>query len=148
MYTMKISAPLVKALNNQIAMEANAVNSYLAAASWCEITGYDGSASFFYTQAEEEHQHMLKIVNFLNGQGVGAVIPGTHQPSKTFKSLESICKTALKNEQAVTKSINKMVDIAQKVFTSTKSFVSYVSPLTQNLTRDSRLKHNIRNMDK
>ena len=114
MYTMKISAPLVKALNNQIAMEANAVNSYLAAASWCEITGYDGSASFFYTQAEEEHQHMLKIVNFLNGQGVGAVIPGTHQPSKTFKSLESICKTALKNEQAVTKSINKMVDIAQK----------------------------------
>ena len=114
MYTMKISAPLVKALNNQIAMEANAVNSYLAAASWCEITGYDGSASFFYAQAEEEHQHMLKIVNFLNGQGVGAVIPGTHQPSKTFKSLESICKTALKNEQAVTKSINKMVDIAQK----------------------------------
>tara|TARA_B100000745_G_scaffold267656_1_gene193422 strand:- start:253 stop:771 length:519 start_codon:yes stop_codon:yes gene_type:complete len=111
---MKISAPLVKALNNQISMEANAANAYLSAASWCEITGYDGSAEFFYAQAEEEHLHMLKFVNFLNGQGVGAIIPAVKQPPKTFKSLEAICKTTLTNEQVVTKSINKMVDIAQK----------------------------------
>jgi ferritin len=111
---MKISAPLVKALNNQISMEANAANAYLSAASWCEITGYDGSAGFFYAQAEEEHLHMLKFVNFLNGQGVGAIIPAVKQPPKTFKSLEVICKTALTNEQGVTKSINKMVDIAQR----------------------------------
>ena len=105
---------MTKALNAQIAMEANAVNSYLSAASWCEITGYDGAASFFYAQADEEHQHMLKFVHFLNGQGVGAVIPATKQPPKTYKSIESICKTALKSEQGVTKAINKMVDIAQK----------------------------------
>ena len=95
-------------------MEANAVSSYLAAASWCEITGYDGAASFFYAQADEEHQHMLKFVNFVNGQCLGAIIPGTKQPPKTYKSLESICKTALSNEQAVTKAINHMVDLAQK----------------------------------
>ena len=53
MYTMKISAPLIKALNNQISMEANAANSYLSAASWCDITGYDGAAKFFHSQAEE-----------------------------------------------------------------------------------------------
>ena len=57
---------------------------------------------------------MLKFVNFLNGQGVGAIIPAVKQPPKTFKSLEAICKTALSNEQGVTKSINKMVDIAQR----------------------------------
>ena len=50
---MKISGPLVKALNNQISMEANAAHAYLAAGSWCEITGYDGSAAFFYAQAED-----------------------------------------------------------------------------------------------
>ncbi len=44
---MKISNTLIKALNNQISIEANAANSYLAYASWCEITGYDGSAAFF-----------------------------------------------------------------------------------------------------
>ena len=63
---MKMSSALAKALNEQISMEANAANAYLAAGSWCEITGYDGSAAFFYAQAEEEHLHMLKFVNFLN----------------------------------------------------------------------------------
>ena len=111
---MKVSSALVKALNNQIAMEANAANSYLSAASWCEITGYDGAAKFFHSHAEEEHQHMLKFVNFVNGQCLGAIIPGVKQPPKTYKSLEAICKTALSNEQAVTKSINHMVDLAQK----------------------------------
>jgi len=111
---MKISTPLVKALNNQISMEANAANAYLSAASWCEVTGYDGAAKFFHSQAEEEHQHMLKFVNFVNGQCLGAIIPGVKQPPKTYKSLESICKTALSNEQAVTKAINHMVDLAQK----------------------------------
>jgi len=111
---MKMSSKLAKALNDQISMEANAVNAYLAAGSWCEITGYDGSAVFFYAQAEEEHLHMLKFINFLNGQGVGAIIPAVKQPPKTFKSLEAICKTALTNEQGVTKSINKMVDLAQR----------------------------------
>ena len=111
---MKISAPLVKALNKQIEMEANAANAYLSAASWCDITGYDGAAKFFHSQAEEEQQHMLKFVNFVNGQCLGAIIPGVKQPPKTYKSLESICKTALSNEQAVTKAINHMVDLAQK----------------------------------
>ena len=111
---MKISNTLVKAINNQIAIEANAANAYLSAASWSEITGYDGAAAFFYSHSDEEYQHMLKFVNFLNGQGVGAIIPGVKQPPKTYKSLESIIKAALTNEQAVTKSINKMVDIAQK----------------------------------
>ena len=111
---MKISTPLVKALNNQISMEANAANAYLSAASWCEVTGYDGAAKFFHSQAEEEHQHMLKFVNFVNGQCLGAIIPCTKQPPKTYKSLEAICKTALSNEQAVTKAINHMVDLAQK----------------------------------
>ena len=111
---MKMTSTLTKALNDQIAMEANAANAYLAAGSWCEIIGYDGSAAFFYAQAEEEHLHMLKFVNFLNGQGAGAIIPAVKQPPKTFKSLETICKTALTNEQGVTKSINKMVDIAQR----------------------------------
>ena len=111
---MKISGPLVKALNNQIAMEANAANAYLSAASWCDITGYDGAAKFFHSQAQEEHQHMLKFVNFVNGQCMSAIIPGVKQPPKTYKSLEAICKIALSNEQGVTKAINHMVDLATK----------------------------------
>lgn len=111
---MKISTKLKKALNDQIAMEGFASNYYLSMASWCEATGYEGSAKLFYAQSDEERQHMLKIIHFLNEIGVTAVIPAIKQPPSTFKSLESICKTALKNEQAVTTAINKMVDMALK----------------------------------
>ena len=105
---------MAKALNDQIAMEGFASNYYLSMASWCEITGYEGAASLFYQQADEERQHMIKIIHYLNDLGVQAIIPQIRQPPKLFKTLESICKTALKNEQDVTKSIHKMTEQAQK----------------------------------
>ena len=111
---MKISTKMKKALNDQTALEANASNTYLAMASWCEITGYEGSAAFFYVQAEEERQHMLKFIHYLNDIGATATIPGTKAPSSDFKSLETMLKTALNNEQVVTKAIHNIVEIAQK----------------------------------
>lgn len=111
---MKISPNTKKALNNQIILEANASSSYLAMASWCEITGYAGAASFFYLQSDEERTHMLKFIHYLNNIGGSATIPATKSPTNTFKSLESIIRTALNNEQLVTKAIYNIVEIAQK----------------------------------
>lgn len=102
------------ALNNQISLEATASNSYMSMASWCQVTGYAGSASYFYAQSDEEREHMLKIVHYLNNLGIPAIIPATKLPASSFKSLESILKTALNNEQIVTAAIHKMVEIAQK----------------------------------
>ena len=112
--TMKISKNMQIALNNQIALEANAASSYMAMASWCEVTGYEGSASFFYAQSDEERAHMLRIVHYLNNLGISAVIPATKLPASSFNSLESILTTALNNEQIVTAAIHTMVEIAQK----------------------------------
>jgi len=111
---MKISQRMKKLLNDQITLEGFASNYYLSMASWAEITGYEGAANFLFNQADEERQHMLKIVHFLNGLGVEAIIPAIKLPPKSFQSFESLFKIALKNEQAVTKSIHKMVEIAQK----------------------------------
>lgn len=111
---MKISSRMTKSLNEQITMEGYASNYYLSMASWCEITGYEGAAALFYQQADEERQHMIKIIHYLNDLGVNAIIPTIKQPPKSFKSIESICKTALKNEQNVTESIHKMTEMAQK----------------------------------
>ena len=111
---MKISAKMKKALNDQVALEASASNSYLAMASWCEVTGYQGAASYFYAQSDEERTHMLKVVHYLNDMGATATIPSLKAPASSYKSLESLIKTALKNEQTVTQAIHKTVDIAQK----------------------------------
>ena len=111
---MKISAKMKKALNDQVALEAAASNSYLAMASWCEVTGYQGGADYFYAQSDEERTHMLKVVHYLNDMGATATIPAVKAPASSYKSLEGIIKTALKSEQTVTKAIHKMVEIAQK----------------------------------
>jgi ferritin len=83
-------------------------------ASWCELTGYDGSAEMLYQQADEERPHMLKIIRYLNGVGIPGIVPAIKQPPSSFKTLESTFKIALKNEQAVTASFNKIADLAQK----------------------------------
>jgi len=111
---MKISPNTKKGINDQIVLEANAASSYLAMASWCEITGYVGAANFFYAQSEEERIHMLKFIHYLNNIGGSAVIPATKATTNTFKSLESIIRIALNNEQIVTKSIHNLVEISQK----------------------------------
>ena len=111
---MKISAKMKKALDDQVALEAFASNSYLAMASWCEVTGYQGGADYFYAQSDEERTHMLKVVHYLNDMGAIATIPATKAPASSYKSLEAVIKTALKSEQTVTKAIHTMVEIAQK----------------------------------
>ena len=111
---MKISKKMTKALHDQIAMEAYASNYYTSMASWCELTGYEGSAEMLYQQADEERTHMLKIIRYLNEIGIPGIVPAVKQPPTSFKTLESTFKIALKNEQAVTLSFNKMVDLAQK----------------------------------
>ncbi|MBS3922842.1 MAG: ferritin [Nitrosarchaeum sp.] len=111
---MKISQNTKKLLNNQIVLEANAASSYLAMASWCEITGYVGAAKFFYAQSDEERSHMLKFIHYLNNIGGTATIPATKSPPNSFKSLESTIRAALNNEQLVTKAIYAIVETAQK----------------------------------
>ena len=111
---MKVSAKMKKALNDQVALEAAASSSYLAMASWCEVTGYQGGAAYFYAQSDEERAHMLKVVHYLNDMGAAATIPAIKAPANSYSSLEAMIKTALKSEQAVTKAIHKIVEIAQK----------------------------------
>lgn len=114
MIKMKLSTNMKKVLNDQVLLEASASNSYLAMASWCEITGYQGAANYFYAQSDEERTHMLKIVHYLNSIGTPATIPAIKAPVSSYKSLEGLIKTALNNEQSVTKAIHHMVEIAQK----------------------------------
>ena len=111
---MRISSKIIKAINDQIAYEASATYAYLAIGSWCERTGYDGSAEFFFEQANEEHLHMLKFIHYLNNAGVETIIPATDKPQAKFDKLESTFQAGLKSEQTVTKLIYNLVDMADK----------------------------------
>ena len=111
---MKISNRISKMLHDQVAMEANASSYYLSVASWCNVNGYEGAANFFRNHSNEEREHMLKIVDYLNDLKINVTIPQIEKPPQNMNSLEQICKTALQNEQNVTTSINEIISLAQK----------------------------------
>src|ERR1700739_1317849 len=111
---MRISREMAKAINDQISYEASSANAYTAIGSWCERTGYDGSAAFFFEQAAEENGHTLKVIHYLNSVEAEAIIPAIEKPSSSFKSLESTFQFGLKGEQTVTQAIYELVDMAEK----------------------------------
>ncbi|MXZ93111.1 MAG: ferritin [Cenarchaeum sp. SB0661_bin_35] len=112
---MKLSEEMTTALNDQIALEMTASQFYLSAAGWCEISGYDGGAAYFYAQADEEREHMLKIIKFMNNIGVRAITPAVSQPNVNPTSLEDVISMSLANEQAVTVAINDILSLAYKL---------------------------------
>lgn len=118
----RLQTKTVDLLNRQILMEYHASAQYLTMASWCDVHGYSGSAKFFYSQAEEERQHMLKIFKFLTEADSFTVHPTMDKELVTnFDSLNYIFEFVMKCEQEVTASIH---DLIQHCF-EVKDFSTY-----------------------
>ena len=80
-----LSKKMQQALNEQVKIEAQSSQVYLAMASWSEIQpGLDNITGFFYRYSDEERMHMLKLVHFINDRGGFAQIPALEQPQLTF----------------------------------------------------------------
>lgn len=108
-----LSKKMQDALNEQVKIEAQSSQVYLAMAAWAEIQpGLDNITGFFYRHSDEERMHMLKLIHFINDRGGFAQIPALEQPQLTFPSLNHAFKDLLKHEEFVSQSINNCVDIA------------------------------------
>jgi ferritin len=101
------------ALNKQVQMEAESSQAYLAMATWADIQpGLQGVTNFFYQQSDEERQHMLKLIKFVNERGGFAIVPALEQPMLTFQSLRKVFEEFLKHEIKVSNSINDLVHLS------------------------------------
>src|SRR5690554_3408031 len=118
-----------KLLNDQIEKEYSSSQLYLTMASWSENQGFNGTASFLYAHSDEEREHMLKLVKFINERGGEAIIPALDKANVSFDSMESIFKTLLEHEVKVTESINHIVDacLSEKDYTTHNFMQWYVS---------------------
>lgn len=96
-------------LNNQIKLEGTASMHYLSMACWAEVNGFNGVASFFYAQAEEERMHMIKLIKFVNERGGNATIPILDEASKGFDTINDLFSTFLTSEEKVTNHVNQIV---------------------------------------
>ena len=108
-----LTTSMQDALNNQVQMEAESSQAYLAMASWAEIQpGLQGVTEFFYTQSDEERQHMMKLLRFINERGGFGKVPALEQPILTFQSLKRVFEEFLKHEMKVSNSINDLVHLS------------------------------------
>jgi len=106
-----LSNNIENALNSQLKIEAESSQIYLAMASWAEVQGLNGVAAFMYTQSNEERDHMLKLVRYINERGGHARISKLVAPSVEFGSFKEMFQTLFEHEVLVSKSINELVDI-------------------------------------
>lgn len=124
-----LAKKIEKALNEQIRIEAESSQFYLAMASWAETEGLNGVSQFLYQHSDEERMHMMKLIRFVNERGGKAVIPALKQPPKTFDSIKKVFENLLNHETMVTAEINKVVDVclSEKDYTTHNFMQWYVS---------------------
>ena len=124
-----LSTKIEKALNQQVLLEAESSQVYLAMASWAEVQGYEGIGGFMYKHSDEERMHMLKLVKFINERGGHAVIPALKQPAPKYMGIKALFQQVLDHEIHVSSEINKLVDIClkEKDYTTHNFLQWYVS---------------------
>ena len=98
-------------LNRQVERELYSSNLYLSMAVWAETSGFEGTTEWLYAQADEEHDHMLKFVKYINDRGGKAIIPATEEPPREFGDIHSMFKEVLKHEEYISGSINEIVGL-------------------------------------
>lgn len=103
-----LSTEVEELLNQQIKKEAHSSALYLAMASWCDRNGFDGSADYFFKQAEEERHHQLKLYKYVLDMGGTSISPEITNIKIEFNSFREVFEDALEQEIAITQSIKNL----------------------------------------
>ncbi len=107
-----LSKTIEDALNKQIRIEAESSQVYLAMAVWAEVKGLEGISNFMYEHSDEEREHMLKLIKFVDERGGHAHISELAAPNVKFDSFQDMFKKLLEHEIFVSQSINELVHIS------------------------------------
>lgn len=109
---MKMPDELASAVNDQITVEMASSVAYLQMAAHFESENLTGMASWMRMQAEEEKDHAHRFMDFVLDRGNSVRLGSIEAPESSFESVEHVFKTALEQEQMVTKAIHDIYRLA------------------------------------
>lgn len=109
---MKMPDELAAAVNDQITTEMASSVAYLQMSAHFEAENLTGMASWMRMQAEEEKDHAHRFMDFVLDRGNAVRLGAIEAPESSFESVEHVFKTALEQEQAVTKAIHDIYRLA------------------------------------
>ena len=112
MNTNRLSKTISVALNEQMTKEAHAAQINLSYAAWLRSNGYDGIANFLFRHAEEERNHMMKILEYILERGARVEITAIPAPDADPASVNNCFEKFFKQEVENTAAIYKLVKMS------------------------------------
>jgi ferritin len=112
MKTNRLSESLRKTLNDQMTKEAWQSEVYLSYAAWASSEGYEGIANFLFRHAQEERNHMMKILEYILERGAKVKIEAIPAPGDEPTSVQDCFTKVFEQEVGNTKGIYKLVKMS------------------------------------
>lgn len=109
-----MNADLLKGLNEHLELEFRASHEYLSMSIWLAEHDLPGFARWMRQQSADELLHAQRIIDHLVERDQKVVLPAVAAPPSGWKSAETLCDHVLKNELAVTASINSLCAMAEQ----------------------------------
>ena len=110
-----LNANVSKLINEQIAKELYSAYLYLDFSVYYEAEGLDGFANWYMIQAQEERDHAMLMLKYLQLNGEKVTLEAIDKPDKTYASLMDPLKAGFEHEQYVTGLINTIYAAAYEV---------------------------------
>lgn len=109
---MMISDAMARSVSAQIGREYYAAIQYSMIAAYFERNALPELTKLFRAQADEELAHGQKFIDYVTEAGGVVEIPEIERGRADFTSVEEAVQTAHDNEEAVTHTINALMDQA------------------------------------
>lgn len=110
-----MDAKVYELLNDQVNKELYSAYLYLDMAGFYADKGLDGFQNWFTIQAQEERDHAMLMLQYLQDNGQHVELKAIAKPDKVFKELIDPLKDAYEHEQYVTSLINGIYAAASAV---------------------------------
>ena len=106
---------VVELLNQQVNKEFYSAYLYLDFSNYYYDLGLDGFGNWYRIQAQEERDHAMLFVQYLQNNGEKVVLETIAKPGVELVSPKAVLGEGLKHEQYVTSLIHNIYDVAYSV---------------------------------
>jgi len=97
---------VAKLINEQVNKELYSAYLYLDFSIYYEAEGLDGFANWYMIQAQEERDHAMLMLKYLQNNGEKVTLDAVAKPDKELKTLMDPLEFGLEHEKYVTSLIN------------------------------------------
>ena len=106
---------IAELLNQQVNKEFYSAYLYLDFSNYYYDQGLNGFGNWYKVQAQEERDHAMLFIQYLQNNGEKVVLEAVDKPAVELPNAKAVLEEGLKHEQYVTSLIHNLYDAAYSV---------------------------------